>query len=71
MKSYEIMGQAETNSAKIARQIVNGAVKAYVPEDWEAAVDKAIFRFAQQMKEAAKAELRFQRMRKIPPKTGI
>ncbi len=71
MKTQEVMNRAETKSAQIARQLVYGAVKAYVPEDWDKAVDQAISKFAAQMREAAKAELRFQHMRKLSPKTGV
>ena len=65
------MGRVDTKAAQIARQLVHSAMKTYVPEDVESAVDKAIFKFMTNMREAAKEEMRYAKMRKISPNSGI
>lgn len=54
-----------TQSATIAQSIVHRCVETFVPEDREAAVDRALFQFYTKLKEDAKQELRLYQLRKI------
>jgi hypothetical protein len=54
-----------TQSAEIAREIVHRCVQTFVPEDREAAVDRALFKFYTKLKEDAKEELKLYQLRKI------
>lgn len=71
MKTNELITKQLGSPAAIVRQLIASAVKTYVPEDIEQAVDNAISKFHQQMRDAARTEMKFMRMKKLPPKTGI
>jgi hypothetical protein len=64
MKANELISKTPGSAASIARQIVQAAAKAYVPEDLDGAVDKAVAKFAQQLKDAAKAEIRYLKIKR-------
>ncbi len=51
-------------SAKIARQFVDIALKDYVPEDAEKVVEKLIAKFSAEVRENAKQELAYRKIRK-------
>lgn len=71
MKTDDLITKQPGSPAAIVRQLIASAVKTYVPEDVEKAVDNAISKFHQQMRDAARAEMRFAQMKKLPPKTAI
>lgn len=70
MKTNELISKQPGSPAAIVRQLIASAVKTYVPEDIEKAVDNAISKFHVQMRVAARQELKFAQM-KMSPKTGI
>ncbi len=63
----ELIPGTTGTAASIAKKIVVGAAKNYVAADLEAAVEMAISKFAVQMREAAKKEIKFQKIKKIEP----
>jgi hypothetical protein len=71
MRTDDLISRQPGSPAAIVRQLITSAAKVYVPEDVEKAVDNAISKFHQQMRDAARQELKFSKMQKISPKTGI
>lgn len=75
MKTGHLLDRAPSTQAKasgIARDIVLAVLNQnYVEEDIEKAVNMAILRFTDNMKNAAREELKFQKIKKIPPQTRI
>jgi hypothetical protein len=71
MRTNELITKQAGSPAAIVRQLIRTAMKTYVPEDIEKAVDNAISKFHMQMRDAARQELKFAKMDKISPKTGI
>jgi hypothetical protein len=71
MKSSDLILQQEGTPAAIVRQLIANASKVYVAQDVGKAVDIAIARFYQQMRDAAQQEMKFTKMKKMPGKTGI
>lgn len=69
MKTNSLITRQPGTPASIVRQLIASASKTYVPEDVEKAVNLAILRFYQQMRAAAREELKFINLKKIPPKT--
>ncbi len=66
MKTSDLLNRDEGSAAGIARSIVAAVIKQnYVPEDVEKAVNQAILKFADKMKQYAREELKFQQIRKI------
>lgn len=71
MRTNELIPRQPGSPATIVRQLIASAMKTYVPEDVEKAVDNAISKFHTQMRDAARQELKFAKMRKMSPKTGL
>jgi len=66
MKTSDLLNSDKSSAAGIARSIVAAVIKQnYVPEDVEKAVNQAILKFADNVKEHARQELKFQQIRKI------
>jgi hypothetical protein len=75
MKTTQLLDRPSSSTAKasgIAKDIVMAVLKQnYVPEDVEKAVNMAILRFTDNIKNAAREELKYQRIQKIPPNTAV
>ena len=67
MKTTELISRQPGSPAAIVRQLIASAAKTYVPEDVAQAVDNAISKFHQQMRDAARQELKFVGMKKLTP----
>lgn len=65
MKTDELLINRQRVTAKIARQLVDSAIKDFVSEDVEKAVERSIDRFAKELKVNAMQHLRFMRMAKV------
>lgn len=66
MKTNELISKPDGTAAGVAKSIVAAVIKQnYVPEDIEKAVNQAILRFSDNIKQHAREELKFQRLRKI------
>ncbi len=59
MKTGQLIQSNPSTPSKIARQIVRQAATTYVPEDLQEAVNRAISRFVDKLRESAKEELQF------------
>lgn len=71
MRTNELISKRPGSPAAIVRQLIASAMKTYVPEDLVKAVDNAISKFHMQMREAARTELKFAQMKKLPVKPEI
>ena len=65
MKAEEIIPGKNTVAAKIAKQFVDEAVKNFVPEDINKAVEQMIDRFANELRKSARTELQFRKMERV------
>lgn len=66
MKTAQLMDRKDSTAAGIAKTIVQAVVKQnYVEEDIGKAVNQAILRFAENMREAARLELQYLKIKKI------
>lgn len=59
MKTTDLILASRTTPAKIARTLVVQARKDFVAQDVEQAVERALARFVDQLRQAAKQEIRF------------
>jgi len=63
MNTGELLSKQSTTAAKIANDLVTHMLKHLAPEDVEAGVEKAISQLANNIRAAAKNELKFRRMK--------
>lgn len=70
MKTSQLLDRKDSTASGIARSIVQAVLKQnYVEEDIEKAVNQAVFKFGETVKEAARLELKYLKIKKIPPQS--
>lgn len=70
MKTFQIVDRTESTASGIAKKIVGAVLKQnYVQEDIEKAVNLAVQRFADKVREHARDELKYMRIKQIPRTT--
>lgn len=72
MKTSQLLDRKDTTASGIASSIVRAVLKQnYVEEDIEKAVNQAILKFSDNMREAARQELKYLKIKKIPQNSGF